>query len=173
MFKSKFLLALLLAAPLACKPPFNPKDQKLYPNADPQGVIPSLSFGGVANQTFANTAFNGTPFDQKFMINNFMNNTTKVLGKHSLKAGVYYQRANNKRTSFGPVQSNLAFGATFPEARGTFWDGEALARAWRADRRVFLFTALPADKSVVRELPPGQAHLLLEGGGRRLYSNRP
>jgi len=34
MFKSKFLLALLLAAPLACKPPFNPKDQKLYPNAD-------------------------------------------------------------------------------------------------------------------------------------------
>lgn len=34
MFKSKFLLALLLAAPLACKPPFNPKDQKLYPTAD-------------------------------------------------------------------------------------------------------------------------------------------
>jgi hypothetical protein len=26
---------------------------------------------------------------------------------------------------------------------------------------------------VVRELPPGQVHLLLEGGGRRLYSNRP
>ena len=71
------------------------------------------------------------------------------------------------------LQSNLAFGATFPEARGTFWDGEALARAWRADRRVFLLTALPADKSVVRELPPGQAHLLLEGGSRRLYSNRP
>jgi 4-amino-4-deoxy-L-arabinose transferase-like glycosyltransferase len=71
------------------------------------------------------------------------------------------------------LQSNLAFGATFPEARDTFWDGEALARAWRADRRVFLLTALPADKSVARELPPGQAHLLLEGGGRRLYSNRP
>jgi hypothetical protein len=26
---------------------------------------------------------------------------------------------------------------------------------------------------VVRELPPEQVHLLLEGGGRRLYSNRP
>jgi hypothetical protein len=25
----------------------------------------------------------------------------------------------------------------------------------------------------VRELPPEQVHLLLEGGGRRLYSNRP
>jgi len=54
------------------------------------------------------------------------------------------------------LQSNLAFGATFPEARGTFWDGEALARAWRADRRVFLLTALTPAKSVVRELPPGR-----------------
>ena len=35
MFKSKsFLLALLIAAPLACKPPFNPKDPKLYPTPD-------------------------------------------------------------------------------------------------------------------------------------------
>jgi outer membrane protein assembly factor BamD len=34
MFKSKLLLALLLAAPLACKPPFNPKDPKLYPTPD-------------------------------------------------------------------------------------------------------------------------------------------
>ena len=35
MFKTKFLLlALLIAAPLACKPPFNPKDQKLYPTSD-------------------------------------------------------------------------------------------------------------------------------------------
>jgi len=34
MFKSKLLLALLLAAPLACKPPFNPKDPKLYPTSD-------------------------------------------------------------------------------------------------------------------------------------------
>jgi 4-amino-4-deoxy-L-arabinose transferase-like glycosyltransferase len=71
------------------------------------------------------------------------------------------------------LQSNLAFGATFPEARGTFWDGPALLRAWGGERRVFLLTALAPDRSVVRELPPDQVHLLLEGGGRRLYSNRP
>lgn len=70
------------------------------------------------------------------------------------------------------LQSNLAFGATFPEARGTFWDGPALVRAWGGDRRVFLLTALAPDRSVVRELPSEQVHLLLEGGGRRLYSNR-
>src|SRR3954470_11255476 len=35
MFKSKsFLLALLLAAPLACTPPFNPKDKARYPTSD-------------------------------------------------------------------------------------------------------------------------------------------
>jgi hypothetical protein len=90
----------------------------LYASADPQGVIPSVSFGGVANQTFANTAFNGTPFDQKFVINNFMNNTTKILDKHTFKAGFYYQRANNKRTSFGPVQSNLVFGPSNPQNTG-------------------------------------------------------
>src|SRR4029077_17651329 len=33
------------------------------------------------------------------------------------------------------LQSNLAFGSTFPEARGVFWDGEALARAWGGGRR--------------------------------------
>jgi 4-amino-4-deoxy-L-arabinose transferase-like glycosyltransferase len=71
------------------------------------------------------------------------------------------------------LQSNLAFGSTFPEARGIFWDGEALARAWGGERRVFLLTGLTLARSVVRDLPPGQVHLLVEGGGRRLYSNRP
>src|SRR4029077_15922426 len=35
------------------------------------------------------------------------------------------------------LQSNLAFGSTFPEARDIFWDGEALARAWGGERRGF------------------------------------
>jgi hypothetical protein len=71
------------------------------------------------------------------------------------------------------LQSNLAFGSTFPEARGIFWDGAALARAWQGDRRVFLLSASSPAKSVVRELPPDRVHLLVQGGGRRLYSNRP
>jgi 4-amino-4-deoxy-L-arabinose transferase-like glycosyltransferase len=71
------------------------------------------------------------------------------------------------------LQSNLAFGATFPEARAIFWSGADLARAWSAEGRVFLITAATPEKSVIRDLPPGAAHLLVEGGGRRLYSNRP
>jgi outer membrane receptor protein involved in Fe transport len=100
----------------------------LFPNADPEGVIPSVRFLGIANQTCPTTGvvncatavtdFNGTPFDQTFMIHNFMNNVTKVQGSHRFKAGLYYQRANNRRTSFGPVQSNLVFGDSNPQNTG-------------------------------------------------------
>ena len=69
--------------------------------------------------------------------------------------------------------SNLAFGASFPEARDTFWDADRLAAAWRGDRRIFLLSATSAERSVTRTLPPDSLHLLLEAGGRRLYSNRP
>jgi 4-amino-4-deoxy-L-arabinose transferase-like glycosyltransferase len=71
------------------------------------------------------------------------------------------------------LQSNLAFGSTFPEARGIFWDAAALARAWSGERRVLLLSATSPEKSVARDLPPGTVHILLDAGGRRLYSNRP
>lgn len=71
------------------------------------------------------------------------------------------------------VKSNLAFGSTFPEARGVFWDAPALAEAWRGPRRAFLLSTVRPDRSVIRELPRGQVHLLRTGGGRWLYSNRP
>jgi outer membrane receptor protein involved in Fe transport len=100
----------------------------LFPDADPEGVIPSVRFLGIANQTCpatgvancatAVTDFNGTPFDQKFKVHNFANNTTRIMGAHTVKGGVYYQRANNRRTSFGPVQSNLVFGDSHPQATG-------------------------------------------------------
>jgi len=67
------------------------------------------------------------------------------------------------------LQSNLAFGATFPEARDTFWDRAHLREAWAAGRCFMVSTAAPS-RSVVRTLEP--VHLLAEGGGRWLYSNR-
>jgi 4-amino-4-deoxy-L-arabinose transferase-like glycosyltransferase len=69
--------------------------------------------------------------------------------------------------------SNLAFGATFPEAREVFWDTPRLAAAWGEPRRIFLLSAAGADRSAVRTLPADRVHLLGEAGSRRLYSNRP
>ena len=69
--------------------------------------------------------------------------------------------------------SVLGFGATFPEARDTFWDRARLMEAWKKPRWVFLVTTRGSANSAMSELPPGEVHLLATGGGRWLYSNRP
>ena len=69
--------------------------------------------------------------------------------------------------------SVLGFGATFPEARDTFWDRAQLMEAWKRPRRVFLLTIRGPARSAVSLLSRGEVHLLATGGGRWLYSNRP
>jgi 4-amino-4-deoxy-L-arabinose transferase-like glycosyltransferase len=68
-------------------------------------------------------------------------------------------------------QSNLAFGATFPEARDVFWDPPRLEAAWAGPERWFLVSAVAPTRSVVKALAP--VHLVAQAGGRWLYSNRP
>jgi 4-amino-4-deoxy-L-arabinose transferase-like glycosyltransferase len=67
------------------------------------------------------------------------------------------------------LQSNLAFGATFPEARDVFWSPARLREAWGGSVRCFLVSTVDPADSVVRALGP--VHLLARGGGRWLYSN--
>ncbi len=69
------------------------------------------------------------------------------------------------------LMSNLAFGATFPDARDIFWSPGRLRQAWTAPGRMFLISVVDADRSVVHTLPPADVHLIVEAGGRRLYSN--
>jgi hypothetical protein len=69
------------------------------------------------------------------------------------------------------LRSNLAFGATFPEARDTFWDAARLRAEWPRPGRRFLVSIEDPARSVVAGLPPGTVHLIVERGGRRLYSN--
>ncbi|MGH7393112.1 MAG: hypothetical protein ACREM3_27215, partial [Candidatus Rokuibacteriota bacterium] len=67
--------------------------------------------------------------------------------------------------------SNLAFGATFPDAREVFWDASQLRAAWPGPGRRFLVSVREPGASVVRSLPAGTVHLITTAGGRRLYSN--
>jgi 4-amino-4-deoxy-L-arabinose transferase-like glycosyltransferase len=69
------------------------------------------------------------------------------------------------------LQSNLAFGATFPEGREVFWDPDRLRAAWAEPGRRFLISTVDPRHSVVRTLTP--AHPLARGAGRWLYSNLP
>jgi 4-amino-4-deoxy-L-arabinose transferase-like glycosyltransferase len=68
------------------------------------------------------------------------------------------------------LQSNLAFGATFPEAREVFWSATRLGQAWAGPERCFLVSTVAPSRSVAATLAP--VHLLAQGGGRWLYSNR-
>src|SRR5207237_369459 len=63
-------------------------------------------------------------------------------------------------------ESNLAFGATFPEARDLFWDGTRLAQEWPKPGRRFLVTSITPERSVVRTLPTDSYRLVVQGGGR-------
>ena len=69
------------------------------------------------------------------------------------------------------LHSNLAFGATFPEARDKFWSAARLQQTWAAPERGFLVSTVEPARSVVSTLRP--AHLLARAGGRWLYSNKP
>ena len=80
--------------------------------ANPTDLIPSLSFGSVANSAGLPTTAMSGPFIQKFVINNFIDNLTKVKGNHTFKFGAYYQRASNASNSQNNVQSALDFQST-------------------------------------------------------------
>jgi 4-amino-4-deoxy-L-arabinose transferase-like glycosyltransferase len=69
------------------------------------------------------------------------------------------------------LQSNLAFGATFADARDLFWDSPRLQVAWGGPTRVFLVSGVDPARSVVRALPAANVHVIARGGGRWLYSN--
>ncbi|MFQ5897328.1 MAG: phospholipid carrier-dependent glycosyltransferase [Candidatus Methylomirabilia bacterium] len=68
------------------------------------------------------------------------------------------------------LRSNLAFGATFPDARALFWDRSRLREEWTMGRR-FLISVVSPEQSVVRGLPPGTVHLIARSGNRWLYAN--
>ncbi|OGK88168.1 MAG: hypothetical protein A2X52_02410 [Candidatus Rokubacteria bacterium GWC2_70_16] len=70
-------------------------------------------------------------------------------------------------------RSVLGFGATFPEAAPTFWDGERFSREWLSDRALLLLTPRAPASSLVRSLPAGSARLLAARNGRWLYANAP
>jgi hypothetical protein len=82
----------------------------LFPNANaPYDIIPSLSFGGLTNQTSPSVSINGSPFFQQIPSFNIIDNVTKVVGKHTFKAGFYMYRATAYNTPQSPAQSSIDF----------------------------------------------------------------
>jgi hypothetical protein len=92
----------------------------IFPDANSGDFIPALGFNGIANvpnacaanssaPCVANVNIGGTAFSQRFTINTFTNSLTKTAGNHTIKGGLYYQRAANASNSQSPVESNISF----------------------------------------------------------------
>lgn len=108
----------------------------LFPNANPGNAIPNFSFdtsiaatAAFNNQTFAETQFNGAPFQQNFAIHNISDTITKVWGNHTIKTGISLQNSHNDRTSFGPIQSNIEFNFASLDAANGLNAGSPYANA--------------------------------------------
>lgn len=80
----------------------------LYPNAIQDDYIPRPEFGGIiANGPTLGT--NNAPFFNFNRTIDFVDNFSKVLNKHALKAGLYFQRSQKDQTSFGPANGTINF----------------------------------------------------------------
>jgi 4-amino-4-deoxy-L-arabinose transferase-like glycosyltransferase len=96
-------------------------------------------------------------------------------GNSLVHEGALENSASLLLTVRGPVhvvdglQSNLAFGATFADARDVFWSVTRLQQAWAGPERCFLVSTVEPTRSVVGTLQP--VHLIARAGGRWLYSN--
>jgi hypothetical protein len=93
----------------------------LFPNANaPYDLIPSMTFGGLTNQTSPSVSINGSPFFQQIPSDNVTDNLTKVYGRHTIKGGLYYYKATAYNTPQSPAQasvdytSSLGSNANFP-----------------------------------------------------------
>jgi hypothetical protein len=64
----------------------------LLPNAEAETYLPTLSFGGIANQNFpAISGLFPLPGQTDSRTTNYIDNLTKVTGRHTLKFGFYLQ----------------------------------------------------------------------------------
>lgn len=80
----------------------------LFPNADPGGYISDFVYGGIQNQTFPVTDLS-LPFTNSNSTFNIYDNLTKVVGQHTLKTGVFFQRAVNGNVPVNPVSASINF----------------------------------------------------------------
>jgi outer membrane receptor protein involved in Fe transport len=81
----------------------------LFPAVNFSNYIPNFRYGGIANQTFPFTDFNGLPFVNQNVTYNFIDNMTKTRGSHTIKAGFYAQRSSKPQTSFARINGDINF----------------------------------------------------------------
>ncbi|HEY7181469.1 MAG TPA: hypothetical protein VIC84_08615, partial [Blastocatellia bacterium] len=89
---------------------------KLFPGVG-AGYVPNFRFGGIGginnsggvNPSFPTIDFNGLPFTNQNHTFNFIDNVSKIVGAHSIKAGFYAQRSRKDQTVFARTDGDINF----------------------------------------------------------------
>jgi hypothetical protein len=82
----------------------------LYPNAVQGDFIPRFAYAGTRIGGQQQFGTNNAPFYNYNTTFEFIDNVTKVLGRHVFKAGFYFQRSRKDQTSFGNSSGDINFG---------------------------------------------------------------
>jgi hypothetical protein len=98
----------------------------LYPNADPSHLVPNLGFAGVPGPSFLTglallSQFNGSPYANQNPVHDIVDNVVKVRGSHTIKLGIFIERAMKSESAFGDVNSTIAFGRDSLNPGDTNW----------------------------------------------------
>lgn len=80
-----------------------------FPDINKADYVPNFTYGGITNQSFPSTSFNGLPFHNINATFNFTDNVTKIWKQHTIKVGVFLQRSQKDQTAFVPTNANISF----------------------------------------------------------------
>jgi hypothetical protein len=94
----------------------------LYPDANTSGVIPNFNFGGVPGPSGTQvTSFAGTPYNNRNPVWNYIDNVTKVIESHTIKAGIYLEYATKTENAFKPYNGTIDFSRDQNNPGDTNW----------------------------------------------------
>ena len=99
---------------------------QLYPGANKAGFVPNFSWGGIPSGTALlggsyYTNFLGQPYFNTNPILNITDNVTKVVGSHTLKAGVFIETARKTQTPVAANTGQVAFDRDTQNPGDTNW----------------------------------------------------
>lgn len=89
-----------------------------FPEADTLGLVQNWRYN-VPNSPF--TGFSGTPFRNFNHTWDITNNTAKIMGRHTIKAGVYLHYSQKDQTAFTSVNGNMWFNRNTQNPNDTNW----------------------------------------------------
>jgi hypothetical protein len=78
------------------------------PGANESGAIPNMSFGGVQNGI--NPSLGNIPYTNRNPVFSFVDNLSKVFGRHTFKTGVYIERMRKDEVGGANTRGSFDFG---------------------------------------------------------------